>query len=132
MRNWLRGRALRAILIGTCLLAILVPTEINIVRSMLAPVSISAASCDFTRLAIPFTNIDRLFTPKPNRNDASANSASAKRAVTSLFISRYYIPDPCAFFDHAGASDSIFRKAFQQACLLLDVPPPSKMVSLEI
>jgi len=129
MGNWLKGRALLAILVNTCVLAILVPTEVNAVRSILAPVSISATSHDFAPLNVPSTTTDRLFAPKPNRNDAYANSASAKHAVTSSLIYRYSIPDPCAFSDRAGDFDSIFRRAFQQACLLLDVPPPSEMVS---
>jgi hypothetical protein len=129
MGNRLKGRALLAILVSTCVLAILVPTKVNAVRSMLAPVSIYTTSDDFALLYIPSTTTETLFAPKPNRNDAYANSISAKHAVTLSQIYRYSISDPCAFSDHASGFDSIFRRALQQACLLLDVPPPSLTVS---
>ena len=129
MRKGLKWQALPLVIVSVCALIILAPSGVKAIRSPAAPVSISTVSYDFALLPVPFKVNESLSNQSPARTHTLISSAPLKHAITSSTIHRYSISSLYVFSKHANDFNSVFRKAFQQACLLLDVPPPSGMIS---
>jgi hypothetical protein len=131
-KSWLKGQALLSVFISLCILITFVPEPSNVTSSISGPISISTISHDYAMLPIPSRAGESLSRAKTNKNDTCIRSVSAQDVIA--FVRRYecFIPSLLPFSNRVGNFHNVFRRDFRQACLLLDVPPPSDMVSSEI
>ena len=126
-KNWLKGQALLSVFISLCMLITFAPQASKATGSISGPISISPIS-NYAMLPIPSSASGSLCRAKTNRNDASVKSVSAYDAIASASRYECFIPTILPFSNGANFED-VFRKDFRQACSLLDIPPPSAMVS---
>ena len=127
-KNWLKGQALLSVFISLCMLITFAPGASKATGSISGPVSISPISHYDAMLPIPSSVGESLCRAKTNKNDASIKSVSAYGAIASAWRYECFIPTPLPFSNCSNFED-VFRIDFQQACLLLDIPPPSAIVS---
>lgn len=130
-KNWLKGQALLSILISLCLLVTFSPQASRAIGSISGPISISSLS-QYVMLPIPSGVGGSLWRAKTSKNDASIKSVSAHEAGASAWRYECFIPIPPPFFNCVSDFEDVFREDFQQACSLLDIPPPSPIVSSRI
>jgi len=131
LKNWLKGQALLSVFLSLCMLITFAPGASKAISSISAPVSISPISYDYAMLPIPSSTGGSLCRAKTNKNDASIKSVLAYDAIASAWRYECFIPTFLSFSNCSNFED-VFREDFRQACLLLDIPPPSAMVSSAI
>ena len=129
MKNWLNGQVLLSIFISLCISIIFVPELSKATSSISAPVSISPISDICALLPISFAVGDNLRRAKPDRSETYGKRVSAQDELAHFGTYGYFIPSPHTVSDCISRFDTILKRAFQQTCQLLDMPPPSKMAS---
>ncbi len=129
IRHWLR-KALPSVLISLCILSlffVLVPDLHNFDESISAPISIYPSIRNYAPAFASFTVGNSLYTTK------RGEGYTHRRAV---LMGDAVLPPPYGHFipngltrNYLNSSHTIFKGGFQQACQLLDIPPPSNLVS---
>lgn len=129
VKNWLKGQVPLSIFISLCISIVFVPELSEATLSISAPVSISHISNNCALLPIPFTVGDNLCRAKLNRSETYGKRVSAQDELARFGTYDYFIPSPHSISDCISRFDTTFKRAFQQACQLLDIPPPSSTIS---
>jgi hypothetical protein len=127
-KNWLKGQALLSVFISLCMLITFAPGASKATSSISGPISISPISHYDAMLPIPSSAGGSLYRAKTNKNDVSIKSVSAYDAIAPAWRYECFIPSLLPF-SNCSSFEDVFRKDFRQACVLLDIPPPSAMVS---
>lgn len=129
-KSCLKVQALLSFLLSLGILIILVPEPSRAATSISLPISLSPLSHNYALLPVPFTVRDNLCRANLNKNEAYGKGASAQDNVAFLWTYSSSISSPRPILDGTSRLDSIFGGALQQACQLLDIPPPLDTVSL--
>jgi len=137
LANWTKVRALPRILISLCMLIVsfvFVPQLSQFTRSVSVPISIYIyLDCqNYVPLSIFFTVSDNLHRAKRGEGDTYRRAQSIADVVVSCQTFRHFISNLWGISNCLSSFDGIFKKGFQEICQLLDIPPPSDMVPLEI
>jgi len=128
-KNSLKGLVLLSLFISLGISIIFVPELSKATTGIPAPISISRISGDYAVLPTPFTAGEKLCQVKPHKSDAYGKRVSTQNEVAFFGTYRYFISNLCGVSNYRSSFDSIFKENFQQACRLLDIPPPSDMIS---
>ncbi len=127
IRNWLKGKWLVVISIALCLSVIFALEAVKPVVIIPSPLSINSISQNYALLPTIFrldSNLPRAKLSKTDGRLAGAqNSTFALGTYGQPTQNAYFIPYSVSYLD------SIFERGTQQACQLLDIPPPSSVFS---
>ncbi len=104
------------------------PVQAQSYRIIQGSASLSVASNNYAMLPIPYKADETLSSLKPAKNDTRSTSISTQEAEISYRFSYGTGPVTGQFRGAVPHLRGVFRKALHQACLMLDVPPPSAYI----
>ena len=131
LKNRLKRQVLLSVIIGICILIVLVPEASSVTASISAPVSLSPHRDNQALLPMPFKASENLSRTKRYESNSAGKTVSLRDAVAYFWICRLFSLSHYAIFGYLSNFDTTLRGGLQQACQLLDIPPPSDIVSKE-
>ena len=126
--HWRKGKALACVFISLCVLVIsfiFVPDLGKFPERTSAPPSIYPYCENYSWVPVAFRVSDNLHRVSRAGGITYRKVASPHHAVVSSQLLRYSISNPGGISNCFSSFDSVFKGGFQQACQLLDIPPPS-------
>lgn len=131
--NWLKAQAPPRFFISLCVLAISfisVPHPGKFPDSTSAPISSYLDYLNFASVPFASTVNDDLHRVDRAKGRAYRRAVSAKCDVVLLAQRcRHSISNYCGISDCLSSFNGICKTGLQQACQLLDIPPPSDSIS---
>jgi hypothetical protein len=127
MKDWGKGQWLLCVLLSLCLLIVNSPELSETASGVSVCVSVSHNYQDDFLLSIPLGIVDDLNLTKCDQSNRETSTTPEKLGTSSIF--RCFTPNfhpTRRYFSHL---DNIYISKFQQACQLIDIPPPSHLVS---
>lgn len=132
-QNWLKGQALLSVFISLCMVIVFALGASKAIGSISGPILISPVSESYAILPVDSRAVGSLYRAKANnKNDAGIKSVLAQNVVASSQTAKHFITSFLPFFNRGSSFHNVLRSNFRQICNLLDIPPPSVMVSSEI
>lgn len=122
MRNHVKWQALLSLIICLSISLIFTAEQTKAISYEQPPVSISAISQNYVLLSSLPRLDDTLWSAKTNRDNTFARILS--KYYTATLPAKSLVPKILSLVNHIGDFDYIFISELQQACQLLDIPPP--------
>ncbi len=127
MKNWLKGQLALAVL-SLCVLVVFVPELGEAASNVPAPVSIASSNLNYAVLPIPFRVESHLWAAKRGKSSLHW-TVSIDNSLLSPWTYGYFAPNPNTSTPYVSQVGFIPHQRFQSICRLLDIPPPSLLVS---
>ena len=127
MKSWLKRKWLISILISLCLLIAVSPELTVAAANFSGHVSIAQNYQKQALPPIPVRVIDELSRNKRSEIDRETPAVFEKSAFSGIY--RLFNPNFASTSNYFKRVDVAYRRGFQQACQLTDIPPPSWLIS---
>jgi len=127
--NRLKRQVLPCILVIICILNIFALKANYITGSVSAGVSISINDKSYALLPILSGIGGKLYRGKTTESDIPKGMALQEEPVAFFLLPWHFYSGHFANFSYVNSPNIIFKRGGQQTYLLLDIPPPSDMVS---